>query len=1010
MKTQRPHTNVAPKGAAVALRPVLGAKLFDKPAFYSRLCGHQLREEDKHLDGGDPSCFAQLLARFNAFAQQLRTAGQLRAAAGVVLRLAGELAKYTADATLLRVHQNGRHSSDRERQREVAKALDCLSDTMTNLCLVVVDDRLSCEVRTALGGQALCAASALFSADMVPDLCSKDAAFFNAHSMLAHEASIVLWYPDFHSDAPVLLHAARVLAQTSWDHPLLLSAMAGNQSSFWPLSSQLQAPILDLHVRCRYLLERGRLQECENLSRLACDVSTLAAAVQELQWHVPRALAARFWLHNTNRVFQIHSVYTSYAASFSDVAAVYNRTSELEYLYKVGEDIFGPVAAGPRYSNGCSPDRVREIAFSVLAARVGWGQSLSLFGEIEPASAEQYEMLLVVCILRLVALACIKDALRLVIVLLEMDGDVGGKDVTTARRKFCAAILFKRDFLRTKRHSVEEEYDELLEAPLIVAAMASARGSWPRGKLIKFVHGSAAWKHAVAHARALDLLNAAFDVLPLCGDTVSASALECIFAGHASEANRREPVRIEIDETRSAAEEIVAVSRSSDGFMADMFLTAASLAVACLFSYTPDHGAFAESLNLLDRIAPRLSELWGFSTHAVGVQTLRRRVFGHCLARYEAPAEELTDSAFNARSEQYLALLQKFVDCGNSVNDISPFVDYFMAAKIGIAFLSPESIRTFIGKFKRTCLFSLWMLRLTLGEIGERLQHSTSRSAELEEERADALRLAELVWEVCPCVQAARVVRKVLTASDEGSGERWERWLQEIRTNVALVHSERLPIVKEDDDENPKAECGLEESRRAARLTLAAVALYLADENDEFDLGKALGVDFAKRPSGVIPMITLFARWRQLARNTDMHKDRWIRNTHDNFWQGRATLEYAVARLDDFCKRSGLLIQQLYGGNGGGPDGRDAVIVDDRFSVEQLQGLCDAILDHQEVYMQRVDDYASAPNGCDDPGNCVLCKNAWDPDKVNWRLHSLPLLAPPLLQLFVDTFLRMPEV
>eukprot|EP00741_Cyanophora_paradoxa_P001005 tig00000451_g968.t2 len=757
------------------------------------------------------------------------------------------------------------------------------------------------------------------------------------------------------------------------------------------------------------------------------------------------ALSTRFFLHNAN------------LATACSMSGRYDRDGPEphdSYLSRIGDALFGPFSAEPAAM--ASPAHVLDVAVSLLAARRG--AALSVLGECQPALPQQYETLLLSCALRLDALDRFDDALRLVSALLEMasESSDAGAD---ARRKLCLDLLVKTDIFNgppfKRLLSIFDDFDRLSardNRPALVGAVGlDAIRAFLDSK-------AAAWAFSNAdNTFSLQFVNCVLRS-HLAGHGGSTLCENSTVFGDASQERRL---------TTEAVEALLDVSRQQEGESTDsvpgylarvvlqqMSKVGRTLSLPCeedqvdlilrysvLLDQNGDvEGAaglafsaiircsewphFTYALRHLDIAAPRLAELWGVSSGGVGFATLRRRLFGRFLDRF---TDLQTPCQPRDRIPEPWALSKSFAEKVVGMGRVDPpLVDYFLAAKIGVAAFANCSVRLrarnepeWHSSFDLGCP-PLW--RRVLGELDVILR---SEDAVAEEDRADALRLAELVWDACPCVQAVWVMQSALASGDDDSEDRYESWLKSIlkklNQNVHLIFAGELP-----SECQPR--CNLRVSGEAAftaRLVLAAGALLFATEVTDSEgrarVEAALGLDASSSPAGGVSSLMLLARWCKLAHAAyfefagDMPP--LFDPDHDDLagdlafvWHGSADMDGPVKVLQLYM----FYITAVAGpesefearrfGPGPGPaPGDGAHASEDRYTVEQLAALGRRILSHQREAIEG--EY------CEDPG-CRLCRGAgwwpWRCARGNLVLFSPELLGDPMARLTTDIALHFP--
>eukprot|EP00741_Cyanophora_paradoxa_P005897 tig00000949_g5715.t1 len=1262
-----------------------GAPESAQPLYYSHTCGHQLFPGNKIADGGDPSCFKALPSRMSEFAQQLRAAGHLMPAAGVLLQLAASLAVFKGDPTLLwRYDVDGTSQEEREsdmRRRQLAHVCgEHVEESLSDLCLIAIDERLGVQQRNALTAAALNIADS-FELQESKDLGKDpDPPLADAHHIWNTPMTDKIKDIVLRQTRRALIRAAR-LARTPWNHPLLEAALAGHST---PSSLELLSVerLLDLRMRCRYLLERGRSRECLNLSRAGGVASTLAAALQELTGrpedavagvielvdaHLPRlfdASAALFkekcgwackcqaadrdpgqavaslqvdhdhvhhhalsctrercmWLlHNpymhdnqqqrrfvlqisiieigktieslrhklsaagdhlsalwlslallpldfvcrmahrfkcshVKQADVIQSVVRSglalRSALSSPLSSVEHESAEalraaqlplaeafvasvkqpeiaLEaallclgrmgflprteadwrsgaplpsrwwcaplqdagisslaarfylrmqgsaldrvwsefgdyvdsdaepnncYLSRIGDAIFGPVSedGGAMIMTSTSPDGVAAVAASLLAARRG--TALSALGECKPASAQQYETLLLACALRLDTLKRFDDALRLAAAVLELESSGAGAD---ARRAFCFDLLITAkpfgstfrasnpaagsqiaksfesrsalasvvsvDALRTFFGSGFEAGDRALrDAPCLVLLELAAR-------LLQTHLADYGGSALCADGRALtiggvsqQLSGAIQSLLAIAsvGQDGSSSSVSAFLAGVvlrlAAKAGRS--VTTFCSDTGECEQRLrFAVLLNAGGDVA----SAAPLVFSSMTSPDSTHSEFA--LRFLDDAAPRLAELWGAGIRPVGVHVdyahavlqRRRHLFGLLLERIHGGLSQF-DEMYDPFGP-YKSLAEKFaVDDAEDSDDDPLVVDLFLAAKIGLAAFSCPQVQQYFSR--RFDLASPAFWRVLLGELHVRLLSQASDAGE--GERADAMRLAMLVWDVCPCVQAVWVIRDVLSTGGEQEKRLCDTWLQErlaeIKRSVPLVYvgEWKLPTRWTRtcstlllNRENPVVS---EESKRDARLVLAAVALLLAeDEAGRARVEAALGLDARARPESSVAAMALLARWGELSDHAVLSDDdtngRMRVVTH---WRGVAEMTKPLEHLLDYASKAAAIPYTYQDPGRVGPLASRAGALEDLYSVEQLDALSGPIVEHQRM-RKNLRSYRDHPCcSSSSSSSCQICKREWR--CRNRRFYSLGIFGDPVVRLAVDALLRFP--
>eukprot|EP00741_Cyanophora_paradoxa_P018902 tig00021105_g18248.t1 len=794
-------------------------------------------------------------------------------------------------------------------------------------------------------------------------------------------------------------------------------------------------------------------------------------------------LAARFYLKNTNldKVCSDSGGYDKADPQPFD-----------SYLGRIGDALFGPVSTDPAAM--ASPARVLEVAASLLAARQG--TALSELGESEPASAQQYETLMIACVLRLYTLHNYDDALRLLAVLLEMVVESGDADAgASERKKLCLNLVVKGPAatpFRSSRRYADIDLNAVLEelttrsGSLIVVASEDAVRAF-LNSVEAIGNGAPGLRGGVDHeppaslhlklAECLLLTRLAAHGGPvLCerenfiGDagkeeSVSRAAqtllaasrrddgsLACASAGFVLRALSRFGSSTLIDQTCSCADQYLrfAILLKANG---DVESAAAFVFSAMLSSSQYEYKHFEFALRFFDEAAPLLAEQWGIDVppdnNGAGAGPaatwLRRRIFGRFLQRFKdiAPApkpysdrREPSDpwGPFMSLAAKFAGAEFRYVNFFTQEREPYP-LDIFLAAKFGVAAFSSARARQYFSRKFDLASVAFW--RAVLGEIHVRLQ-SAAGGAE-EEDRADALRLAELVWEACPCVQAVWVIRDVLTADGDGAGDEGEgtgsgasyaAWLQarldELKRNFHLVlagdleWSSARPTKHEctwgQGSRKNEQDSVSEESRRVARLVLAAGALLLSDEEDEslerVGVETALRLDLTSRQEGFVPLVMVLARWARLAEYARFSLDdpREGSIDHDaatNDWHGTRTadMEVPVVCFSQYALKAIraphtdlLQLAELFK-NGGRPSYVPAPdAAEDGYSVEELESLGEQIIRHQFLHE------------CDEP-NCRVCPRVWfrpDHMRSDRRLYSLGLLGGPLARLLIETVLRFP--
>eukprot|EP00741_Cyanophora_paradoxa_P001006 tig00000451_g969.t1 len=688
------------------------------------------------------------------------------------------------------------------------------------------------------------------------------------------------------------------------------------------------------------------------------------------------ALSTRFFLRNVNldTAFSMSGHYESDDPEPHD-----------SYLSRIGDALFGPLSAEPAAM--ASPAHVLDVATSLLAARRG--TALSVLGECQPALPQQYETLLLSCALRLDALDRFDDALRLVTALLEMasESSDAGAD---ARRKLCLDLLVKTDIFSGPSFRRLRCFGERFardNRPAIIGAVGlDAIRTFLNSK-------AAAWAFSNAdNTFSLQFVNCILRS-HLAGHGGSTLCENCTVFGDASKERRlTEAVEALLDVSRQpegesahavpgslarvVLQQLSKVGRTlntpCDKYQVDLILrysvlldqngdveSAAGLAFSAILCCR-EWPHFTYALRHLDHAAPRLAELWGVPSDGVGFATLRRRLFGRFLDR-------LNDLQTPRRPHNLFpdpwALSKSFAEKVVGMGRVDPpLVDYFLAAKIGVAaFASVRSQARSLSRFYSSseCNLDLGcppLWRRVLGELDVILR---SEDAVAEEERADALRLAELVWDACPCVQAVWVMQSALASGDDDSEDRYESWLKTnlvaFKQNIHLIFAGELPKL---DGSSPQPDFrGSDEIRLTPRLLLAAGALLLSSEGEDGWEGRArveaaLGLDTSSNPAGLASVLMLLARWCELAAFAKFDDDVPPPFDEDDpesrIWHGSADMEGPVSCLVHYVQ---LAMRQRFEI---GPDpGRGAL--EDGYSVEQLEALAEAIPSHDEEYCSELE-------------------------------------------------------
>eukprot|EP00741_Cyanophora_paradoxa_P016801 tig00020941_g16226.t1 len=729
------------------------------------------------------------------------------------------------------------------------------------------------------------------------------------------------------------------------------------------------------------------------------------------------ALAARFYLHSTNL--------TSVCSDDGGYNAAEPEPHD-SYLSRIGDALFGPM-----------PPEASAAAMATLSA----------LGECEPASVQQYETLLLACALRLDTLGHFDDALRLVTALLELESNDEGTD---ARRALCRDLLIKARVFGSQSRFVHKQ-----RAPLIQSARLDV--------LLAFF-GSGASDRAFRDLDVSFLLRLAGTLLRshlaaeggsvLCKDGIVIgqgegidAQLEAAAATLVAVSRERENsgpgsvARIVLQLLAKAGRAVKAACLSAVnadwslryatllGASGEMESAAPLAFSAMLGSRHPKHYDFA--LRFLEGAAPHLAELWGISADEPVL--LRRRILGRFLGEFEDDVPVLDDHGDPWGS--YGILVQRILGW-----KVEPVGDYLLLAK-----------------HFDLASFSVW--RRVLGEIHARELFQADNLPE--EDRADALRLAELIWKACPCVQALWVIRGALSAADrnadagEEAGASYGAWLQtrlgELKENVRAIFTGELPPERKrirvpglrgceiEADEEPYVS---EECRRTARLVLAAGALLLGhfsdrDDEDSEDperahVEAALELNTKLRTAGGVAAMVLLARWCKVAEIAAMHVDNeslGYDEHADSEWRGVENTKqvfmcfghYITAATGSPYGEIAQVSQALASGRpwldlGVAPGlgvgfGVSPLALDPEegcgLTAEELKELAGAIGEHQRRYGTIPELLASLglARECE-RRDCRLCRGALH--CRGRRFYSLGLLGSPVLRLVVETILRFP--
>eukprot|EP00741_Cyanophora_paradoxa_P020309 tig00021246_g19602.t1 len=716
------------------------------------------------------------------------------------------------------------------------------------------------------------------------------------------------------------------------------------------------------------------------------------------------AFAARYYLHNTD---------LDHACLMYDFFNDLEPNLHCKYVSRIRDAIFGPVSGD--CTSEASAAHALSVAKSLLAARQGAG--LSVLGESEPASPQQYETLLAACLLRLLNLRQYLEALRLF--------DLVG--VEELCRFFTAEAAAGGRALRSLDSSVSARIADFL----LRTHLSENGGSLFCVDGLQIRNGGGSDERIAAAAQTLVAASRQ-------DDGSSTAILARVSLQLLAQVGRS------INHPCGEADECDWLLRCAVLLDASEDVESAAPMVFSAILGAGNRPHFEFAVRFIDSVAPRLAERCGVPTGDVGPAVLRRRLFAHFLGRFgdREPIEVLERRLFlcNAEVEKvhkslwglYKPLAEKAIGWGVEEPEL---VDYFLAAKIGIAALSsPRSISHLSSIYVPSATL-LW--RRILGEIHVLLRAAAGTSGPgAEEERADALRLAELVWGVCPCVQAVWVIRDALSASapaaaaraapgeaagaDHDRGARFGEWLKvrldELRENAPLIFAGELELPRH-DQENISGE-----SEDTARLVLAAGALLLACDRDRENVlserstpmqkkvEAALWLDTTRRPEGCLLVVMLLARWCEVADLAMMPFDTDCTVAENVDWQSSADMSAASHCLMHYAFKTPVSsspglnedpeaspISGLYHG------------AEDALSIEQLEALSAQILEHQRM---RKSSQAAAAAGNAAAGeecglqDCRLCQNAWH--SRGRSVYSLGILGDPTTRLLVETALWFP--